>query len=435
MAEELDTTTLSNEESGDLFDALLSGELNLEAADEVNEEETVTETNEDTDQEEEVEEETETNEPNDGEVEDTGESDTDDEEENTPVDEDSSEDADDDEDAPVVDITDEATPATEDNTDTEVVTDGKDAKTTDAIDYKKFYEEVTGTEIMINGRKAKGFSDPKKILQAQQKAGGFDGKMSKLKKFRPFMAPLEERGLLKDPEKFNFAMSLIDGDKEALKKFMKDQEIDPLELDLETINYSGENTLTSNAQLVIEDTLSQAKSLGVDDKVAQVLTNDWDEQSFNEFVENPNVRNDLIQHLQDGSYNTVMDKISEINRVDVSGAFDELPKVEQYRIAVEELNKDYQNSAQAQEAQARAAYERQRQAQVEAEKAKILQRRKEEEYRAKAAETERKVAENRKRAASISKKNVKSQPKKTPSIMDLEGDDLDALYKQLIMGK
>ena len=72
---------------------------------------------------------------------------------------------------------------------TEVATEG----TTDAVDYKKFYEEVALAKFTANGREVEGFKNPEDLIRAQQMLHGYSDKMKVFKEYKKFLKPLEER--------------------------------------------------------------------------------------------------------------------------------------------------------------------------------------------------------------------------------------------------
>ena len=98
-----------------------------------------------------------------------------------------------------------------------------------------------------------------------------DNSFQVFKEYKPFLKALEERKLTTDADKFNLVMSLIGGDTEAIKKVLKDKNIDPLELDLDDIRYTAKNVLPSKAQMLIEETYEQADNLGIADKFSIVI--------------------------------------------------------------------------------------------------------------------------------------------------------------------
>ncbi len=384
---------------------------------------------EDTDLEEAEEEEEQPDDGLDGDDDEDSEAESDDEEEDTPV-----EDYDDDEESEE----DEASEDEEDETDTDPEPDGVTEGNTDEVDYKAFYEAVTGTEFVVNGKRTKGFNDPSKIIQAQQMAGGFSEKMAGFKKYRPYMAPLQERGMLDDPEKFNLAMQLVDGDVEALKAHMKSLDVDPLELDMDEIGYSAANTLASEESLVLDDTLEVARNAGIEPQLREIIGKQWDQSSFDEFLKNPSVRADLIDHIQTGAYDMVQNKINEKKQLDVTGQYGNMTTIQQYRTAVRELQAEAARNPQpavTPEQQAPVKPEPTVSVdKVKAEKAKIAKERKEAKYKAKAATESKKLNEQRKKATSVSKRKPAAKAKAKFDPMKVEGEDLDDLMNFLIEG-
>ena len=431
----------------DVFDSMLSGtfeepqyeeedvEVEADTAEDLD-----NEYHEDTDQEEESEDDEELDEDGDGDLDEDSGDEEDDEEEDTLVDDYDSDDEDndtegededsdeEDEDDTDGDIDEES----EDEAETEDPSDGEDSDT-DKVDYKAFYDQVVNTEFVVNGKKVKGFSDPQKIIQSQQMAGGFSEKMAGFKQYRPFMAPLKDRGMLEDQAKFDLAMNLVDGDKEAIKQHLQSLNIDPLDLDMEQINYEAKPTVASPESLVIEDVMERAKGAGIEDRVRQIVGKDWDAESFQEFVKNDAVRSDLLQHIETGAYDAVQDKMLELKRLDFDGGYSSMNTISQYRVAVAELQKEYQAQASTKKQQESTVVKK---TAVKTEKAKIADSRKEAIYKEKAAKREAEIAKQRKRAASMSRKKPKAKPatKKTFDPMELEGEEFDKHMEFLMTG-
>ena len=382
---------------------------------------------EDTDQYEESESDEETYEEDDGLADEGSEDAEGDEEEDTLAEDYNSDDED-------SETGDESTDAeAEDETGTEKPSDGE-ASDTDEIDYKSFYDAVVNTEFVVNGKKTKGFADPKKIIQSQQMAGGFSEKMASFKQYRPFMATLKERGMLEDQAKFDLAMNLIDGDKEAIKAHLKSLSIDPLDLDMDAINYSRTSTLADPATFIIEDTLERARASGIEDRVRQVVGKEWDAESFREFTANEAVRNDLLNHIETGAYDLVQDKMLEMSRLDYDGRFGSMSTINKYRAAVQEIQRDQASRPAPVVKQPVTPKPAQPKTTVQAEKAKIEQARKERAYKEKAANEAAKLNQQRNRAASMSKKSTRPRPKPQFDPMAVEGKDLDTLMDFLASG-
>lgn len=332
----------------------------------------------------------------------------------------------------------------EDGKDTEPKNDGDEADTT-AIDYKKqyeellegnkqlqgFYDEVT-SEFTANGKKMKGFTDPKKIIQSQQMAAGFSEKMSSFKPYRPFMNAIKENGWLEDQSKFDMAVNVMNGDKEAIKALIKTNGIDVLDMDMDNINYEGTQHTKSNVSLVLDDVMTSAKASGVDEELKEVLGGQWsDDGSLVEILDDPAEAQALVNHMvkdSDGTsaYTDIQARVAEKLRTDYSGSFTSKNSLAQYKEAAKELEGEYNESAK------QAKLEDLKQAQiakaekVEAERTKIEEQRKQREYAAKVEQETKKADDARKKAASMSKPKptVVAQTKKFDPLK-LNDDELD----------
>lgn len=320
------------------------------------------------------------------------------------------------------------------------------------VDYKSFYEALTNAEFKANGKMVKGFTDPSKIIRAQQMLYGFEEKMSGFKQYRPFVGSLKKTGMIDNPEKFNMMMDIMSGDKEALKAFIKSSNIDPIiDLDLDTVNYNGKNYIDSKQSLDIEDTLEIAKNLGIEDKFRETVGKKWDDESFKEFTSTPEVREDLLEHMTNRInpndetspiiYDAVQDKIAEMKLLDNNGMFNAKSSINQYRAAVVALSNDLragsanQQNVKKEENNATITQAQPKQttiADVEAEKAKILQKRKEDEYKIELEKKEKLDAEKRKKASSVSKTKPTTVEKKQKfDPLALSGDDFRSYFDSL----
>ena len=300
-----------------------------------------------------------------------------------------------------------------------------ESEATEEINYKEFYEKVALAKFTANGREVEGFKNPDDLIRAQQMLHGYSDKMKVFKEYKPFIKTLEERGITADPEKFKLAMSLLDGDPEAIKKVLKDKNIDPLELDLDDIKYVPKVKLPSEAQLLIEETYEQAENLGVGSKFNRVISKDWDMPSLQEFVSNGAVRADLLQHLKDGTYDIVQNEIKRMELLDSTGVLDGMNSVEKYRAAIANLQRQVSTTpAKKAVAPTVTAVDKTAEAKKAAEEA---------EFKRRAAEKEQEIAEQRRLAASVSKKKPVSKPKPEPKLEELKGDAFRAEFRKMLM--
>lgn len=333
------------------------------------------------------------------------------------------------------------------STETDQEIDG-DSGETDTVDYKKQYEELleangklqtfhdeVTSEFVANGKKVKGFTDPKKIIQSQQMAYGYSDKMAAFKKYRPLMGSMKDRGMLEDPEKFNLMMDLYDGNPEAIKAHIQKLKIDPIDMDMDTIAYESKNHVTSPIEIALNDVMDNAASSGVKDKVERVVREQWDPDSVVELLNNPAASSDIVEHMSTGVFEAVQDRINEKKLTDVVGAFDAKSSIQQYREALAELNTEY--NAQQQTDQSSATDETEIEATkaeaVKAEKLKIETERKAAEYKTKAEKEKLKTDTARKKATAVSKKKQVSKPaKRVVDPMELSDDAFNDLVDGFI---
>ena len=328
----------------------------------------------------------------------------------------------------------------EGNADTSNPEDAKGAETgkIDPAEYerlKKFYDEIANAEFIANGKKVKGFTDPSKIIRSQQMLHDYSNKMRGINEYKPYLKALKEKGIIGDEDKFNFAMSLLDGDKATIKKHMEALKIDLVDLELdEDSKYVPKNYIPSKQSMVLDEAMEIASNIGVDSKLRSVIAKDWDVDSFEEFLNNPSVRNDLLTHMQDGTYEIVQNKINELEMLDMNGSYRGLKSTDKYRAAIAEINREnqsrpvnpslYQNQYVNQQ-QNNGSY-------IDAERARLADlAAKEAEYKA-MAEKKLRDDEARKKAAMITKKKTTTVTQKKFDPLELEGDALDEFVNELI---
>jgi hypothetical protein len=300
-------------------------------------------------------------------------------------------------------------------------------------EYKAFYDKAT-SEFVANGKTMKGFKDPDKIIQAQQMAAGYSEKMRAFKEYRPFINPLKEHGILDNPDKFNLMMNAMSGDKEAVKAFLKQSDIDPLELDMEEVNYKPTNVVASPLNIAVEDLMDNASQFGVQDRVNSVISKDWDNESVLELLEDPHSTSDLVSHMSNGVYDMVQERIAQKKMTDVLGTFSNKKSIDQYKEAVIELENEVVQAQRAAEINRSQNAVNTRQsfdeAAVQAEIAKIKAER---EYSFKVKEKNEAAEHARKKAASVSKKKTTTRKKSTKfDPMKLDDEKFEEFYNSLM---
>ena len=330
----------------------------------------------------------------------------------------------------------------QENNDTEEIdnVDSQDNKSSDTINYqeeyqkllsdiekyKDFYNKVT-SEFVANGKVMKGFTEPEKIIQAQQMAAGFSEKMRAFKQYRPFIEPLKKKGILDNPDKFNLMIDAIDGDQEAIKALLKETNIDPLELNIDEVDYKPKDNLASPITLAYDDLIDTASQFGIDDKVNNIITKEWDDDSVAELLSDTKNSSDLIAHMNNGVYDIVQERIAKKKMTDITGSFSSMRDIDQYRAAVAELEQEYVQQQQMQQQQVmHQSQEPVVQFSEDAIQAEIAKIKAEKEQVKKREQANSKANTARKKAASVSKKkSTMKQTKKVFDPMELSDDEFE----------
>lgn len=330
------------------------------------------------------------------------------------------------------------------NTETDTTEDAKSTETVIPDEfkaafekYKQFYDQITNAEFTANGKKVKGFTDPEKIIRSQQMAYGFSDKMRGFNEYKPYLNALKEKGILDDAEKFNLAMSIIDGDKTAIKKHLSSLKIDAVDLELDDSqdeDYKPKNYIANKESLIVDEALDYAKENGFEDKFRDTLGKQWDKESFAEFVKNPDVRNDLLEHMSDGSFDIIQGKINELEMFDRTGSYRNMRTIDKYRKAIETINQEnyvkQKNNESAQTNKVDELLNKINNNTQTNDKKQVSA----EEYRAK-VEQQKKTDEARKAASNASKKKTVITKTQKFDPLALEGDDLDAFVNGLVSGQ
>ena len=203
-----------------------------------------------------------------------------------------------------------------------------------------------------NGREFKFTQDemleqfPKIFGQAMD----YTKKTQAMKPWRKTIDAIEQAKL--GHEDINLMIDVMKGNKEAIAEVMKRTGVDSLEIDTENSKYTPNDYGRDDKALAIKDIVEEISADKEYEITHRVLSKEWDEKSFREMTEDP----DLIRLLHVDVKTGMFDKVQPI--ADKIKVFDRGSKsdLEYYRLASIEL-------AQQQQEASRAAYEAERQKQ------------------------------------------------------------------------
>ena len=203
-----------------------------------------------------------------------------------------------------------------------------------------------------NGREFKFTQDemleqfPKIFGQAMD----YTKKTQAMKPWRKTIDAIEQAKL--GHEDINLMIDVMKGNKEAIAEVMKRTGVDSLEIDTENSKYTPNDYGRDDKALAIKDIVEEISVDKEYEITHRVLSKEWDEKSFKEMTEDPDLIRSLHVDVKTGMFDKVQPIADKIKVLDRGSKTD----LEYYRLASIEL-------AQQQQEANRIAYEAERQKQ------------------------------------------------------------------------
>lgn len=173
------------------------------------------------------------------------------------------------------------------------------------LDYKAFYERVTG-KFKANGKEI-SVNNPDDIISLMQQGANYSKRMQELKPKTNLLKTLEQHGL-NDPEKLAYAIDLLNKKPEAIAKLVKDAEVDLYSFDTEQAdNYQPKNPIVESS--VFEETLTHLQATSPNYTRLIDTVNTWDNQSKQVIFNHPELLNILDNSISNGMFDKVMNVI------------------------------------------------------------------------------------------------------------------------------
>lgn len=203
--------------------------------------------------------------------------------------------------------------AESDDSEAETVEEEVDAEEA-AFDYKAAYEQITAP-FKANGREMK-VESPEEAVRLMQQGANYVKKMQALKPHLKMVRMLENNGLL-DEGRLNFLIDVSRKDPGAIKKLLKDANIDPMDLDTSEENtYRPRNHNVSDQEMAFHDVLGDVMSTPTGKETIQVINSHWDSKSKEAVYAEPEIMKIIDEQRGNGLYARIS---SEIERQQALG--------------------------------------------------------------------------------------------------------------------
>lgn len=188
------------------------------------------------------------------------------------------------------------------------------AENQEQVDYEGFYGQIM-KPFKANGKTVE-IRKPEEVISLMQMGVNYTRKMQEISEHRKTIATLAEHGVTTE-EELLFLLDLKNKNPEALKKFFKDNEIDPFDINVnEDVNYVPEAHTISEKTIDARAILNEIQSTPEGSTTLEILAKDWDTESTQFMWDNPQSFQIIHEQRVSGVYDQIM---NEINRQTMLG--------------------------------------------------------------------------------------------------------------------
>lgn len=182
------------------------------------------------------------------------------------------------------------------------------------INYEDAYKKLMAP-VKANGRMVQ-FNSPEELIAAAQKGIDYTKKMQALKPNLKLMKMLQNNNLL-DEDKLNFVIDLVDRkNPAAIAKFLKDTEVDPLDLDLDKgKDYKAGDHSVSDAKMAFDSVFEDLMSTQTGKETIQIIDKEWDKDSHQRLYAEPDLMKLIDSHRQAGIYEQITAEMERLKLV------------------------------------------------------------------------------------------------------------------------
>jgi hypothetical protein len=189
-------------------------------------------------------------------------------------------------------------------------------------DYKAEFEKLTAP-FRANGKdmQIENVDDAIKLMQM---GANYNRKMAGMKPGLKVLKLLEKHKLL-DEDKLSYLIDLDGKNPEAIKKLLKDSDIDPVDLahgeDDAGKEYKAPNRNVSESELEMESVIEDLRDSDHYSKTLEIVGSTWDENSKQIVADQPNLLRVINDHVARGIYDLISTEVEQermFGRVDGS---------------------------------------------------------------------------------------------------------------------
>lgn len=217
-----------------------------------------------------------------------------------------------------------------DTDNSEATTEATGSETTE-IDYKKFYETVT-QDFKASGKVMPGVKEPEKFIKALQMATDYALKTAALK---PALKRVKMLDGISD-EEFSEMLDFRKRNPEVIKKALKDANLDPIDLDMDQINYVPQQRIPSDAEYEYKEVVEELAKDTEFTYTRNIVLNELDEKSKEVILTQPKVLQALHQEVVSGRFEQIQ---AQALHLKTFGDYSHVSDLELYAMIAHEMDK------------------------------------------------------------------------------------------------
>lgn len=209
-----------------------------------------------------------------------------------------------------------------------------EVKATEGLDFASIGKLVM-TPFKANGKLIK-LESADEAITLMQLGANYTKKMQAISHHKKFVMMLEQNGLL-DEDKLSFYIDLDKGNPEALKKFLKDKKVDPVDLDVSgEVKYKAGSHVVTDQDATLASVIEEVRSTPTGNETLQSVAS-WDSTSKKELYENPEILSVIHSQHENGIYTRIS---AEVDRRKMLGQIPpNAPFLKAYKFVGDEMQK------------------------------------------------------------------------------------------------
>lgn len=173
---------------------------------------------------------------------------------------------------------------------------------TETPDYEAFYKRVMAP-FKANGKLIQ-LTSPDEVITLMQMGANYTKKMQAIQPYKKYLMMLENSNLL-DEEKLSFLIDVHQKNPEAIKKLLKESNIDPVDIDTSgDLNYKGGTHKVTDQEAALATAIDELKAMNGGLETLQSV-NQWDSTSKKILWEQPEVLQVIHSQRENGIYDII----------------------------------------------------------------------------------------------------------------------------------